>query len=79
MADAADGEEIFDALETPALFPHVDNSLRRDGADTGQFLKFFYICEIQIDRFRGRMLFSTRGMTGQEKKTNEKQYRDSSL
>jgi hypothetical protein len=30
LADAADGEQIFDALEPAVLGAQVDNSLRRD-------------------------------------------------
>ena len=60
LADATHREQIFDALESAALGPQVDNSLRCDGPHTGQFLQFLHIGKIEVDGIGGRSLFGLR-------------------
>jgi hypothetical protein len=75
LADAADSEQVFDAVKTAALLTHVDNSLRSDRPYAGQFLKFFCVRDVKIDWLRGRMFLRADGdLQKHESKGQENNY-----
>jgi hypothetical protein len=55
LRDAADGKQVFDALEWAAFFAELDDGLRGGGADSRPLLELLDGRGVQVNRMRGRL------------------------
>ena len=72
LTDAADGKQVYDAAEAPALFPHFDDSLRRDWPHAGKLLKLFHVRRVQINRLRGGLFLSQHSYSEKKQHTQDR-------
>jgi hypothetical protein len=68
LADAANGQQIVHTFERPVRLAHLQDFLRRRGANSWHLLKLFGTRRIDIDGLRWRLFLPSTEARGKKKK-----------